>query len=162
MYASEVFINPTYGGLEEGADLALLYFENPFLTVGAIDLYTGSLASLVGQDASFSGYGAPAIVGGTLQPLDGVRRAGTNVVTTVSPVEGEFIQATFLPSTFTDGRPLGALATEGNSGGAWRILTDDGPVLIGITSFATSNLRYGGSTFATPISSNIDWIKNTM
>ena len=162
MYADEVFVNPFYGGLEDGPDLALLYFDDPFLSVDPVELYTGSLAVLVSDDAHFAGYGAPAIVGGILEPLDGIRRAGTNVVTSVTPIEGNFIRARLTQPGFSDFRSLGALGTGGDSGGGWFVESGGDLLLAGISSFATSNIHYGGSTYATPIASNLDWINDTI
>ncbi len=140
---SEVFVNPRYGGSAfRGYDLALLYFANPFSTVTPVSRYLVDIA--VGQDSDLVGFGRYQMVNDPNSTFTGDRRAGNNVVDSVSVTSrpeyfSTSLYNTFFPEFYRDlqmgGRP-------GDSGGA---LIINGQ-LAGIVSTGGSN-AFGSPTF---------------
>ncbi|WP_218932194.1 trypsin-like serine protease [Adhaeretor mobilis] len=149
LFASEVFVNPGYGGFESGPDLALLYFEDAFETATAAELYLGDVADLTGTDTGIAGYG----VGGTPSTgyvgAAGQKRAGIVPIDSVASPNSTFMETFFRQPGHPDFNDLGLLGSPGDSGGGWFTEIDDEFFLTGITSFATLNPRYGSSTYAT-------------
>ncbi len=56
-FADEVFIAPGYINIENGPDVALLYFDEQFVSAAPSEIYTGSL--VVGDLVDMVGYGTP-------------------------------------------------------------------------------------------------------
>lgn len=150
-FASEVFLHPNYVGVENGPDLALLYFVDPFVTVSAASLYTGP--DTVGSTYDLVGYGIPGTPATGLQEADRERRAGSNKLNSARAHGGIYLSATFRQPGHPDFSSLGIQGTRGDSGGGWFV----NGLLAGISSDATSP-RYGGSTTATRVSLELDWI----
>jgi len=117
MFASEVFVNPGYGGFNNGPDLALIYFEDAFQTATAAQIYLGDVADLAGTDTSIAGYG----IGGT--PSTGYvgdagqKRAGVVPIDSVSSPNSTFMEAFFWNPGDRDFRDLGILGSPGDLGG---------------------------------------------
>lgn len=159
-FASELFIHPDYLNIGSGPDLALLYFEDPFSSVSPATFYQGSVQ--VGDPVSFVGYGQPGTPSTGLQPLDGKRRAGTNLVDNIGSPAG-YIDAEFNGPGETGFQQLGILGTPGDSGGGWFVENGGQFELLGISSFANVFPGYGANTDATLLTQeNIAWVRETI
>ena len=71
--------NPVTSDIESGWDIALLKLDSPITTVTPAELYTGTTASLVGEELTYVGYGKSGTgsTGDTIAA--GTKRAGYNV-----------------------------------------------------------------------------------
>ena len=155
-FANEVFLHPNYAGPEAGVDLALLYFETPFVSAAPADIYAGQVQ--VGDVASIVGYGRPGTPATGIQNADGVKRAGQNVVEFGNSPAPGYIEYFFRGSGHPDFLPLGSQGTPGDSGGAWFV---DGQ-LAGITSGGNNIVFYGSSTSAFQVNLASAWIDETI
>ena len=154
MFASEVFLHPTYAGGDTGYDLALVYFENPFTTVIPVNLYDGVIVA--GMDSDIAGYGVYQEVDSSIQTNTGDRRAGNNLIGEVG-YPGDQFAITYLRSpTSSKYRPLGMAGTRGDSGGGLLI---DGE-LAGINKAGSLFNSYGTITIYTLL--DRDWINATI
>lgn len=153
-FADEVFLNPRYGGVESGADIALLYFEDPFTSITPANLFTGT--DVVGSTYDFVGYGVPGTPQTGLQTADRERRAGQMTTTSINSPSTGYLRSRFDQPGFPLFLELGIQGTRGDSGGGWFI---DG-MLAAITSDA-GTARYGGDTTGFRLSLELDWISET-
>ncbi len=156
MAASELFINPSYGGsVNAGYDQALLYFENPFASVAPVTFYTGDVA--VGMDSDIVGYGRLQLVNDPNVSLTGDRRAGNNVIFGISSATGAPYASTVLrDASRSTYRELGMGGRNGDSGGGLFINGE----LAGITTSASSSNIFGSDTRYSLL--DYDWISTTM
>ncbi|QDT01230.1 trypsin-like serine protease [Adhaeretor mobilis] len=158
---TEVFLHPGYDGVEQGVDLALLYFEDGFTTAAPAELYQGSVQ--VGDVASIVGYGqtgTPAT--GAAPTLDGVKRASQNFVQFAdSPTTG-YLEYFFTQPGFSNFSALGGQAMPGDSGGGWFIQSDEDFYLAGITSGGEGVSRYGAASSAYEVNLASAWINDTI
>ncbi|MEO8269862.1 MAG: hypothetical protein ABI557_09080, partial [Aureliella sp.] len=77
---TQAFINPNYQ-VDNGYDIALLYFENPFATANPATIYTGDIQ--VGMESDIVGFGRLQIEDTFTQTLTGDLRAGNNLISDV-------------------------------------------------------------------------------
>jgi len=149
--ASELFINPTYGGnAGQGYDLALLYFDNPFLSAAPINLYNGTVAN--GMDSTIVGYGRLHTLNNSTGTSTGDRRAGDNSIT-----EFGVFAPNYANSRFNNRGGLQMGGTPGDSGGGLFINGE----LAGITSTSTVGFYGFGQRTAYSLL-DYDWINTTI
>ena len=160
-FADEVFLHPDYAGPEAGVDLALLYFETPFVSTAPADIYSAQVQ--VGDVASIVGYGRPGTPATGTQAADGVKRAGENIIESVT-VSDDYLFYRFRSPQEANFSQLGSLALPGDSGGGWFIETSNGFELAGITSggSGTGAIFYGLRSSAVQILPNLDFIQATI
>jgi len=159
-FADEVFLAPGYSGVEQGVDLALLYFETPFTSAAPADIYEGAVQ--VGDVASIVGYGltgTPAT--GASAAQDGVKRAGQNVIESTT-LSDDYLFYRFSRSGDPNFLELGAQGLPGDSGGGWFIDTPEGFQLAGISSGGSANPAYAASTTAVQVALGLDFINETI
>ena len=159
-FANEVFLHPNYAGPEAGVDLALLYFETPFVSAAPADIYAGQVQ--VGDVASIVGYGRPGTPATGIQNADGVKRAGQNVVEFGNSPAPGYIEYFFSNSSDSNFLPLGAQGLPGDSGGGWFIQDGTDLLLAGITSGGSNLARYGSLTSAYLVNQQLGWINETI
>jgi hypothetical protein len=155
--ASELFINPTYRGIGlggSGYDLAMLYFENPFLSVTPVDLLLGTVVA--GMDSDIVGYGLNQMVNTTDVFFTGDRRAGNNVTRVLGSSLPEFFQSSLRDSSSSTFRPLGMGGRSGDSGGALIIVGQ----LAGIVSGGSNSNVIGEITSYSRL--DLAWMNSTM
>ncbi|WP_197171920.1 trypsin-like serine protease [Novipirellula aureliae] len=156
LYASEVFLHPSYTDVGQGYDLALLYFENPFTSVAPVHLYGDTVA--VGMESDIVGFGYNLVEGEATPTPDsytGDRMAGTNTITNVG-FRPNYVGTRFDGAGWPEYQPLGMGGLPGDSGGGLII----GGELAGISSFTSTNNSYGRNTYYSLI--DIDWVNETM
>jgi len=156
---TEAFIHPLYDGTDNGYDLALLYFENPFATVNPVSFYTGDIQ--VGMESDIAGYGRLQFEDSFSQTLTGDLRAGNNVISDVpynyfgTP---NYVATRLEPSSFPNYRPLGMGGTNGDSGGGLFINGQ----LAGVTAFQVGNPFFGAHTAYNVFNPEVaTWVSNT-
>jgi hypothetical protein len=154
---SEVFVHPNYRGTAgRGYDLALFYFENPFLTVTPVNRYYGDI--LVGQDSDIVGFGTFQMVNDPNSIFTGDRRAGNNVINSIfpGPLQPEYVSTRLVNQFFPElYRELQMGGRPGDSGGALIISGQ----LAGITSTAGGT---GYNAFTTYSRLDNIWIDETI
>jgi secreted trypsin-like serine protease len=160
-YADEVFLAPGYAGVEQGVDLALLYFETPFVSAAPAQIYQGNVQ--VGDIASIVGFGQPGTPATGAQTPDGVKRAGQNVIESVTTSD-DYLFYRFRSPNEANFLPLGAQGLPGDSGGGWFIDVNGQPQLVGISSGGSGSgaIFYGLSTTAVQVALGQNWIDTTI
>ena len=163
--ASSWFTYPgfTGSGTGQGVDLGLIHLSEPIICVSPADLYSGSQSSLSGVTACMAGFGQPGIAGSGVSPYDGIKRAGENIIGDAS--YPSWLESQYLISRFDAPDSASAVALEwqgspGDSGGPWMVQDSGIWQVAGISSGITldPNYNFGNITYATGVSSNLDWI----
>lgn len=160
LFADEVFLSPGFTGIEQGVDLALLYFEDGFTSAAPAEIYQGEVQA--GDVASIVGYGQTGTPSTGAQTPDGVKRASQNIVEfTDSPAPGYF-EYFFSDQNDSNFLSLGGQTMPGDSGGGWFIEDDSSFYLAGITSGGSPTARYGSLSSAYEINLSSAWINDTI
>ena len=160
-FADEVFFHPGYAGAEAGVDLALLYFETPFLTAQQATIYTGNVqVDDVLSITGFGPYGTPT--GGLVPTSNGQRRGGEVLVDRIDYPALGYIDSFFASPLEPEFLPLGVQVLPGDSGGGWYIDANGDLQLAGITSGGTTDSFYGSASSAYLVANHIDWINETI
>lgn len=153
-FSSEIYIHPDYDGGFGGYDLALLYFETPFLTVAPISLFEGVVSA--GMDSDIVGFGLMQTVGNPTAVYTGDRRAGNNFIFGPDNFNPDGVRTFLAQPGRSDYLPLGMGGLSGDSGGA--LVIEDR--LAGITKGATLSNNFGQFTRYQLLDYN--WIDSTM
>jgi hypothetical protein len=173
--------HPSYSSIEDGFDIALLELDSPINTVTPAQLYTGTAASLVGENLTYVGYGRSGTgsTGDTIAA--GTKRAGKNkgdqLGYTINPGPEESIYSNQIMFADMDkqggpwGNPLGGtnpisleyLIALGDSGGGLFIEQGGQHYLAGVHSIVfdfdpAGTLGYGDIMGSTTIEQSLAWI----
>jgi len=154
MSVSDFYIHPTYAGGDNGRDLALLYFENPFVSATPTSLFLGSVAT--GLDSDIVGFGQYQNINDSNPITTGDRRAGNNVIVGPDLVLPLNVVTRLRASNSQTYRELGMGGLPGDSGGG---LFVDGE-LAGITKAGSALVEYNYRTSYTLLDQ--DWINTTI
>lgn len=159
--ADEVFINPNYGGLGSGPDLALFWFDDKIENIDPVKIYQGNPSDLIGQDAFIAGYGSTGNNETGFTGVDGNKRAGINRIDGVSL---GFARSEFRTFGSFRSNSMGSLTGVGDSGGFYGVLNSGELELVGVNSLSFGN-GYGGVGSASLIDpvflSDISSLKST-
>ena len=150
-------------GTGQGVDLGLIHLSTSINSVTPATLYSGSQSSLTGVPAYMCGYGIPGLAGQGLFASDKIKRAGENIIGDAS--YPSWLESQYLISRFDAPSSPSAVALEwqgspGDSGGPWMVQDSGIWQVAGISSGGTLDPSYnfGNITYATGVSSNLDWI----
>ena len=158
--ADQWFVHPGYYNGGSGADIALVYFDEPIVEVAPTDMFFGT--HTIGDIYHLVGYGRT--MGGSTS--DGQKRAGTMILRDINkyPYIG-YIRTRFDSPSHDDYLELGILGMEGDSGGGWFTEVNGEMLLAGITSFGIVGAHYGygdwtAASYFPPVTQQ--WIAATM
>ena len=150
-------------GTGQGVDLALIHLSIQIPSVQPSTLFSGTQGSLSGVTASMCGFGYPGIAGSGVGAYDRIKRAGENIIGDAS--YPSWLESQYLISRFDAPSSPSAVALEwqgspGDSGGPWMVQDSGIWQVAGIISGGTLDPSYnfGNITYATGVSSNLDWI----
>ncbi len=138
--ADEIFIHPNYGGLQNGPDLALFWFDDKIENIDPVKIYQGNPSDLIGQDAYLAGYGSTGNNETGFTGIDGNKRAGINRLDDIFLGQAS---STFRPFGSFRSNPLGLLTGPGDSGGFYGVLNSNELELVGVHAVGFGN-GYGG------------------
>ncbi len=154
---TQAFINPNYQ-VDNGYDVALLYFDNPFATANPVSIFTGDIQ--VGMESDIAGFGRLQQVNDFNLTLTGDLRAGNNVIDEVpyTFLGPDYVSTRLRSSSFSNYRPLGMGGTSGDSGGGLFINGE----IAAVTAFQAANPFSGAFTGYNVITPGINsWISET-
>ncbi len=156
-------LHPSYNGLRQGYDIALLYSEEAFISIPTTaNLFTGDTSTLRFQDSHIAGFGETGneITGPT--GIDGNMRAGISVISTLNPLGSatpNFIGSSFRPGGGLLGSDFAIAYGGGDSGGGFFVDVNGEFKLVGINALGPGD----GSLLSVNIASLVDheWISTT-
>ena len=142
-----------------GHDIALVHLVDPIFDVLPAERFRGT--DETGRHIYAAGYGEPGVWPNP-GPLDGVQRAGENLVDCIgclSVVNNNYMLAEFDNGRIFQGLPLEWAGSNSDSGGGWFADVDGDMQLVGLTAFGRGNHN---TTGATRVSLYNDWIDSTI
>lgn len=154
-FAAEVQIIPGYRDIGDGPDLALVRFPDAF-SIEPADLYEGDFQ--IGDELSMVGFGEGGTVATGPKPIDGKKRAGVTLVSSIDNPLG-YIDGEFRGPGESGFRDIGIQARFGDSGGGGFFNVGDDFLLSSIISFGNIFPGYGADSDLTFLTSeNRAWI----
>lgn len=166
--STQIITDPSWdGNPSDGNDFALVQLSSPLTAVPSPSLYTGS--SLLGQTATFVGYGLTGTGLTGYKTLDGQKRGFQDVVDVNNPDFGNtnFVFGATFQSPANGALPLEGCVAPGDSGGG--VFVNDGSqyLLAGVISFEDSTNGaprsvYGNISGFDSISAAMPWIASTV
>jgi|GEM_PF-144571 len=137
-------------------DLALVELEEPVEGIRPVPLYRER--EELGRPVVVVGYGDHGKPGAPFAHPDGRRRAATN---TVANAEGRRLHLVF--DEPPSGTELEGVGGPGDSGGSLYLQTEEGPVLLGVSSGSTGGPpgSYGVTDLYVRVSDFLEWIDGT-
>ena len=156
-YAAEYFLHPDYAGAEDGVDLALLYFDTPFLSAEEASIYTGEV--LAGEKLSLAGFGSYGTPdAGLTSGSNGQRRGGEAIVEFIDSPASGYVEYFYRSDNHPNYLPIGVQGVQGDSGGGAYL----NGLLAGIGSGGGSDVFYGSATSYYLVAEQLPWINETI
>jgi len=172
---------PTYNSSTYGDDIGLLHLNASVANAAPASLYTAATSSLLGQTATFVGYGATGTgLTGYIASQHGTKRAVQNVLDTTENLQlGSAYSSSVLMSDFDNPHsaagnvmgsatplPLEGLAALGDSGGGVFVTSGGTTYLAAVTSvlYAPDNIAdasYGDLSGCVAVPGYVGWIDAT-
>jgi hypothetical protein len=148
--STQLFTDPSWdGNASDGSDFGLVYLGSSLTPIPPPLLYSGS--SLLGQTATFVGYGFTGTGLTGWKTLDGQKRGFQNVVDVNNVNFGNVASvfgATFDNPTSGDALPLEGCVAPGDSGGGVFVLDSSQYYLAGVISFVAATDGNANSSYS--------------
>lgn len=168
-YAStQLFTDPGWdGNASDGSDFGLVHLSSSITSIPPPSLYTGS--SLLGQTATFVGYGLTGTGLTGYTTLDGQKRGFQDVVDVNNPDFGNtnFVFGATFDSPTNGALPLEGCVAPGDSGGGVFVTDGSQYYLAGVISFVAAtdgnaNSSYSDISGFDSISAAMPWIASVV